>query len=119
MISERYNALKFVRPEPRCRDCPLQHEGLCQKVIKIKQSRDYLRYNYPARGSQSWKQLYAKRSAVERMNTYLKENYQLNRTRFHQSHHVVVEHLMIQLAYNAKKFTNQRLNYRKSKEIAV
>lgn len=118
-FDKRYDALKFTRPETRCRDCPLQHEGLCQKVIKIKQCNDFRQYNKPARGTLAWKKIYAKRSSVERVNAYLKGHYQLSQTNFYKYEHVVIEHLVIQLAYNAKKFANQRLVLKKTKEIVA
>ncbi|WP_399553693.1 hypothetical protein [uncultured Vagococcus sp.] len=46
---------------------------MCQTVITIKQTTDVRRYAHPARGTNAWKSLYKKRSAVERVNAYLKE----------------------------------------------
>lgn len=40
-LDKRYGALKYIRPEAHCRDCPLKNEGLCQKVIKVKQQTDF------------------------------------------------------------------------------
>lgn len=68
-FDKRYDALKFIKPETNYRDCPLKHKGLCQKVIKIKQTTDVR----PARETNAWKRLYKKRSAVEHFNAYLKE----------------------------------------------
>src|SRR5699024_8187953 len=59
---KRYGALKYVRPQGQCKNCPLQHEGMCQKVIKIKQMNDPRKYNHPARGTQAWKLKYSERS---------------------------------------------------------
>lgn len=119
-FDKRYDALKFVKPETNCRDCPLQHEGMCQKVIKIKQTTDVRRYAHPARGTDAWKRLYKKRSAVERVNAYLKEYFQLNQTRFVRGENAHIESLMIQLAYNASKFASQRLAKKTTqKEIAA
>lgn len=105
----RYGAIKYVQPKSHCKDCPLQHEGMCQKVIKIKQLNDPRKYNHTARGTYSWSLKYNERSSVERVNAYLKENYQLNDTRFYKAHHAVVFYHLIQLTYNARTFANQRL----------
>lgn len=105
----RYGALKFVQPKAYCRDCPLQHEGMCQKVIKIKQMNDPRKYNHPARGTQAWQLKYNERSSVERVNAYLKEYYQLNDTRFYKSDHAIAFYSLIQLTYNARTFANQRI----------
>lgn len=117
---KRYGALKFSRPEMHCRECPLKREGLCQQVIKIKQMNDPRKYNHPARGTFAWKHLYNQRSSVERVNGYLKSQYQLNQSMFHQAPQAMVEYLLIQLAYNARTFANQRVQQRsQEKEIVV
>lgn len=119
-FDKRYGALKYKLPEKRCRSCPLQHENMCQKVIKIKQQKDPRKFNHPARGTNGWKKLYAKRSAVERVNGDLKENMKLNRTTHYKAELVEVEVLLIQLAYNAKRYAAQRLNHsKKGKETAA
>ncbi|MGX7013371.1 transposase, partial [Vagococcus silagei] len=115
-FDKRYCALKFIQPLQKCRECPLFHEKICQKVIKIKQSSDIRKFNHPARGTKAWEKLYAKRSAVERVNGYLKEHMKLNDTTHYRSEIVQVELLLIQLAYNLKNFAAQRLSqvkYRK------
>ncbi|THB60093.1 DDE transposase, partial [Vagococcus silagei] len=66
--------------------------------------------------TKAWEKLYAKRSAVERVNGYLKEHMKLNDTTHYRSEIVQVELLLIQLAYNLKNFAAQRLSqvkYRK------
>ncbi|ERK33200.1 hypothetical protein I131_03610 [Enterococcus faecium CRL1879] len=78
-------------------------------MIKIKQLNDPRKYNHTARGTYSWSLKYNERSSVERVNAYLKENYQLNDTRFYKAHHAVVFYHLIQLTYNARTFANQRL----------
>ena len=119
-FDKRYGALKYTLPEKRCRSCPLQNEGLCQKVIKIKQQTDPRKFNHPARGTHSWKKLYAKRSAVERVNGDLKENMKLNQTTHYKAELVEIELLLIQLAYNVKRYAVQRLNNQKlGKETAA
>lgn len=85
-------------------------------MLKIKQINDPRKYNHPARGTRSWKLKYNKRSNVERVNASLKENYQLNDTRFYQANHAIVFYHLIQLTYNAKTFAYQRLTKRKTEK---
>ncbi|MGM0110188.1 transposase [Enterococcus sp. DIV0187] len=73
----RYDVLKFTQPLDKCHDCSLFHAGLCQKVIKIKQQHDPRKFNHPARGAKAWEKLYAKRSAVERVNGYLEGTHEI------------------------------------------
>lgn len=63
-FDQRYGALKFKQPKEHCQTCPLFHEDLCQKVIKIKQQTDPRKFAQPARGTNAWTKLYAKRSSV-------------------------------------------------------
>lgn len=112
-FDKRYGALKFMRPETHCRDCPLRNEGLCQKVIKIKQSEDLRKYSQPSRGTKAWKNHYKNRTSVERVNAYLKGNYRLENTNYYYATRVVVEHQLIQLAYNLKTFCAQLLGKKK------
>src|ERR1700730_282906 len=79
---KKYETLKYTRPK-ECRECPLAHDRLCQKIIKIKKTKDLRRYPAPARGSKAWKELYKERTSVERVNAYLKEYFQLNNIRYH------------------------------------
>lgn len=119
-FDNRYGALKFVLLKSQCANCALRQEGMCQKVIKIKQEKDYRKFAHPARNTLAWKKIYNKRSAVERVNGYLKDCYQLDDTHYSNHESVVVEGLLIQLAYNAKTFANQRISKQKTgKEIAV
>lgn len=92
---------------------------ICQKVIKLKQQTDPRKFNHPARGTKGWKKLYAKRSTVERINGDLKENMKLNQTTHYKAEVVVVELLLIQLAYNAKRYAVQRLNHKKMRKEAA
>jgi transposase len=61
---EKSETLKYTRPKA-CETCPFKEEG-CQKVFKIKVETDIRKYTVPARGSQSYKELYKKRTTVER-----------------------------------------------------
>lgn len=79
-FGEKYQALKFTRPRESA-TCQLHDDSLCQKVFKIKCETDIRKYTYPARGLELWKKLYKERSAVERVNAYLKQFVQLNNVR--------------------------------------
>lgn len=93
---------------------------MCQKVIKIKQTTEVRCYAHPARGNNAWKSLYKKRSAVERVNVYLKEYFQLNQPRSVEGEKAHIDSVMIQLAYNTLKFASQRLaKTTNQKEIAA
>src|SRR5699024_7063084 len=67
----KYETLKYTQPK-ECSDCPLANEGICQKVFKMKITKDLRRYTAPARGSQTWQKIYNRRTAVEIVNAYLK-----------------------------------------------
>jgi transposase len=45
----------------------LASDSLCQKVYKVKIESDLRKYTAPASGSDKWKELFAKRTAVERV----------------------------------------------------
>ncbi|AQY52285.1 hypothetical protein UE46_15515 [Listeria weihenstephanensis] len=108
-VDKRYQALKFTSPQDKCQTCPLRDEGMCQKVIKIKQTTNLRKYAVPARGTQAWEKLYSLRSAVERVNGYLKNNYQLSNVRFNGGKATATHVSLIQLTYNAVKFAVERL----------
>jgi len=59
-----YETLKYTPPK-ECSDCPLAQEGLCQKVFKMKITKDLRRYTAPDWGSVAWKKRFKKRTAVE------------------------------------------------------
>src|SRR5699024_12875946 len=82
--SNRYNSydakhetLTHTSPK-ECIDCPLATKDICQKVFKMKVTKDLRKYTAPARGSKAWQSIYNRRTAVERVNAYLKEFFQLN-----------------------------------------
>lgn len=113
----KYNTLKFTKPK-ECNNCPMAESG-CQKVHKIKIEQDLRKYTYPARGSESFIELYKKRTAVERVFAYLKEYFGLKRTR-HRGLRATVDFQLSSLAYNLCKFSLDKLNKRieKSTEAA-
>ena len=108
-FDEKYQTLKFTRPK-ECATCPLREDSLCQKVFKIKCETDIRKYTYPARGSVLWKKLYKERTAVERVNAYLKEYFQLNNVRHRTGRKAKLHFNMVTFIYNACKLAVDRLN---------
>jgi len=105
----KYESLKYTRPK-ECHDCPLANEGICQKVYKVKITTDLRKYSAPARGSQVWKNIFKQRTAVERVNAYLKEFFQLNNVRYRTGKRAKVHFDMVTLVYNASKLAADRIN---------
>ncbi len=105
----KYETLKYTRPK-ECSDCPLANEGICQKVYKVKITTDLRRYTAPARGSKAWKKLFKTRTAVERVNTYLKEFFQLDNVRYRTGKRAKVHFDIVTLIYNASKLAADRIN---------
>ncbi|GBF11204.1 IS5/IS1182 family transposase [Tepidibacillus sp. HK-1] len=105
----KYETLKYTRPK-ECKDCPLANEALCQKVYKVKITTDLRKYTAPARGSKSWKDIFKRRTAVERVNAYLKEYFQLNNVRYRTGKRAKVHFDLVILVYNASKLAVDRMN---------
>lgn len=103
----KYETLKYTRPK-ECHEC-LFNDGQCQKVFKKKVDDNPRRYTVPARGSDSYYELYKKRTAVERVNAYLKEYFQLNNIR-HRGALAKVDFELTCLTYTACKLAIDRLN---------
>ncbi|MEY9970629.1 transposase [Lysinibacillus sp. RC46] len=108
-FDEKYRTLKFTRPK-ECATCPLRNDSLCQKVFKIKCDTDIRKFTYPARGSELWKQLYKERTAVERVNAYLKQYFQLNNVRHKTGRKAKLHFHLVTFIYNACKLAVDRLN---------
>ncbi|WP_431028769.1 transposase [Lysinibacillus sp. LZ02] len=108
-FDEKYSSLKFTRPK-ECATCPLREDSLCQKVFKIKCETDIRKYTYPARGSASWDKLYKERTAVERVNAYLKEYFQLNNVRHRTGRKAKLHFNLVTFIYNACQLAIDRLN---------
>jgi hypothetical protein len=108
-FDSKYETLKYTRPK-ECRDCPLANEGICQKVYKVKITQDLRKYTAPARGSKAWNKIFKRRSAVERVNAYLKEFFQLNNVRYRTGERAKVHFDMVTLVYNASKLAADRIN---------
>ena len=105
----KYETLKYTHPT-ECGNCPLAQEGICQKVFKMKITKNLRRYTAPARGSIAWKKLFKKRTAVERVNGYLKEFFQLNNVRYRTGKRAKVHFDIVTLIYNASKLAVDRIN---------
>lgn len=108
-FDEKYRTLKFTRPK-ECTTCPLREDSLCQKVFKIKCETDIRKYTYPARGSELWKTLYKERTAVERVNAYLKQYFQLTNVRHRTGKKAKLHFNLVTFIYNACKLTVDRMN---------
>jgi len=111
----QYDTLKYTQPK-ECKECPLKENNQCQKVFKVKVSSDPRKYTVPARGSGRYFELYKQRTAVERVNAYLKEYFQLNNIR-HRGNLAKVDFEFSILAYTLCKLAVDRLN--KSERIAA
>lgn len=105
----KHETLKYTRPK-ECEDCPLAQEGICQKVFKMKITKDLRRYTAPARGSKAWKAIFKQRTSVERVNAYLKEFFQLNNVRYRTGKRAKVHFDLLTLVYNASKLAADRIN---------
>lgn len=107
-FDEQYRTLKFTRPK-ECAACPLREDSLCQKVFKIKCDSDIRKYTYPARGSKLWKTLYKERTAVERVNAYLKQYFQLKNVRHRTGRKAKLHFNLVTFIYNACKLAADRI----------
>lgn len=76
----------------------------------MKITTDLRKYSAPARGSQVWKTIFKRRTAVERVNAYLKEFFQLNNVRYRTGKRAKIHFDMITLVYNASKLAADRIN---------
>lgn len=113
----KYETLKYVRPK-ECESCPLAQDSLCQTVFKMKITTDLRKYTAPARGSKAWKEIAKRRSAVERVNAYLKEFFQLNNVRFRTGEKAKVHFDLVTLVYNCTKLACDRLNKQLQQQAA-
>ncbi|WP_071461520.1 IS5/IS1182 family transposase [Bacillus massilinigeriensis] len=115
---KKHQSLKYVRPK-ECESCPLAKDSLCQKVYKVRIKTDLRRYTAPARGSEKWKAIYAERTAVERVNAYLKEFFQLNNVRHRTGRKAKLHFDLVTLVYNASKLAADRMNQQLSGQQAA
>lgn len=75
----KYETIKYTQPKA-CSSCPF-YDVECKKKFKKKIDDNPRRYTVQARGSERFKEQYKKRTAIERVNAYLKEYFQLNNIR--------------------------------------
>ena len=108
-FDKKYETLKYTRPK-ECKDCPLANDGLCQKIYKVRITTDLRKYTAPARGSKAWKTIFKRRTAVERVNAYLKGYFQLNNVRYRTGKRAKVHFDIVTLVYNASKLAADRIN---------
>jgi transposase len=113
----KYETLKYVRPK-ECEGCPLAQDSLCQKVYKMKITTDLRKYTAPACGTKTWKEISKKRSAVERVNAYLKEYFQLNNVRHRTGKKAKAHFNLVTLTYNSMKLACDRLNQQLQEQAA-
>jgi transposase len=104
----KYRTLKYTQPK-ECEQCPFKING-CQKVFKIKIDTDIRKYTVPARGSQGYKALYKKRTAVERVNAYTKGFFQLDNIRHRGGALAKVDFDISYLVYTMSKLAVDRIN---------
>jgi transposase len=114
----KYETLKYTRPK-ECSECPLANEDICQKVYKVKITTDLRRYTAPARGSKAWKAIFKRRTAVERVNAYLKEFFQLNNVRYRTGKRAKIHFDLVTLIYNASKLAADRINAQLNQQQAA
>lgn len=108
-FEQKYETLKYTRPK-ECKECPLANEGICQKIYKVKITTDLRKYTAPARGSKAWKTIFKRRTAVERVNAYLKLYFQLDNVRYRTGKRAKVHFDLVTLVYNASKLAADRIN---------
>lgn len=97
----------------------MANEGICQKVYKVKITQDLRRYTAPARGSKDWKTIFKRRTAVERVNAYLKDFFQLNNVRYRTGERAKIHFDMVTLIYNASKLAADRNNAQLNQQQAA
>lgn len=102
----KYKTLKYMQPK-ECLECPF-NEGQCQYSRK-RSTITREKSTVSARGSDSYYEQYKIRTAVERVNVYLKEYFQLNNIR-HRGTLAKVDFEFACLTYTACKLTVDRLN---------
>lgn len=76
----------------------------------MKITTDLRKYTAPARGSKHWKEIATERSAVERVNAYLKEFFQLNNVRHRTGQKAKAHFNLVTLVYNCTKLVCDRLS---------
>lgn len=104
----QYERLKFTRLK-ECATCPLQTKSQCPKIKKIKVEQDLRRFTVLARASQSYKEIYDRRTAVERIFAYLKDYYGLGHSE-HRGKRAEVDAALSVLSYTLCRFAVDKRN---------
>ncbi len=107
----KYEALKYTRPE-ECAACPFLDQGECQGVFKIKVESDIRKYTILRRAGVTATRncMYKKRTAVERVNAYLKEFFQLNNIRHRGGAKAKVDFDISCLVYTMSRLAADRIS---------
>jgi len=84
----------------------------------MKITKDLRKYTAPTRGSLSRKNIFKRRTAVERVNAYLKEFFQLNNVRNRTGKQAKVHFDIVTLIYNASKLSVVRINKKLREQVA-
>jgi len=85
----------------------------------MKITKNLREYTAPARGSKAWQTIYNRRTAVERVNAYLKEFFQLNNLRYRTGKRAKIHFDIVTLMYNASKLAVDRINTALNQESQV
>ena len=84
----------------------------------MKITTDLRKYTAPARGSKLWKEIAKRRSAVERVNAYLKEFFQLNNVRHRTGLKAKAHFNLVTLVYNSTRLACDRLSRQLQEQAA-
>ncbi|NGP46847.1 transposase, partial [Bacillaceae bacterium SIJ1] len=76
------------------------------------------KYTSPARGSKKWGKLYKERTAVERVNAYLKEFFGLNHVRHRTGKKARLHFQLVTLVYNASRLATDRIKKMKAEQMS-
>lgn len=77
---------------------------------------DIRKYTFFARGSKKWTELYKERTAVERVNAYLKEYFGLNNVRHRTGKKAKLHFQLVTIVYNASKVATDRIRIKIKQE---
>nr|WP_280953324.1 transposase [Virgibacillus natechei] len=72
-----------------------------------------------ARRSKAWKTIFKQRTAVERVNAYLKEFFRLNNVRYRTGKRAKIHFDMVTLIYYASKLSADRMNAQLNQQQAA
>jgi len=86
----------------------------------MKITKGLIKYTAPARprGSKAWQAIHNQRTAVERVNAYLKEFFHLNNVRYRSGKRAKIHFDLVTLTYNASKLAVDRINAALYQQVA-